>query len=278
LATELEKLGYKEGASFVIEERFAPGEPDRLFRYAEELVAANVEVIVAIGDPPARAALKATSNVPIVLVTGTDPVIAGFAKSMSRPGGQVTGVTLLSAEVEAKRLELLHEALPGNKRVSYLTVASRENQTMRPVENAARQLGVELHIVAVNSMADVKEAFAEIRRIGSTATIVGYHSLFASLDNSRVIAMEAEGAKQATVCEWPYMADAGCLFGYGADREDIYGPLASQIDRILRGETVGDLPFRQPQLLLLTVNLKTAKALGISVPASILARADQVID
>jgi putative ABC transport system substrate-binding protein len=212
------------------------------------------------------------------MIGGGDPVDDGLIQSMAHPGGNLTGITILAPQVDAKRLELLHEALPELKRVAYVSPRSRDHSAFGPIEAMAKHLGIELDVFVVDHMEHFPSAIDEVRARGHTAGVIGYTTLYAQRENARKIAALAIDAKIVTICEWDYMAEEGCVLGYGTDLRELYSRAAKSIHRILGGTPPSEVPFEAPTRFRLAVNLKTAKALVITFPASIMVRADEVIE
>jgi putative ABC transport system substrate-binding protein len=240
----------------------------------QELLAARPDAIVAVGAAIAVAG-AATRTVPIVAF-GSNPVELGLAAGFARPGGNVTGVVILTVELDAKRLELLQQAVPGRRRVAALLSSTRPVSSEAELRVAAERAGVELLPFAVASPADYPAAFAAMRAAKAEALAIGAASEF--YRDAGILAALALEARLPTVCEWADMARDGCLIGYGPSRTALRLRIADQIARIFRGAAPGDLPIEQPTLFEFAVNLKVAKALGIELPAAILARADEVIE
>ncbi len=272
---ELATLGFIEGRNIVLDYRVAGGVLDRLPTLAQELVQGSPDVIIASGPQATHAARQATSTIPIVMVVGEDPVAAGWVASLARPGGNITGVVLLGPELDGKRLELLHEALPDRKRIAVLVdpvVTQASFDAMQPV---ARALGLELLMVAVPD-GDYAAAFERIRSASAGALAVPTSTQFLR-DVAKITTLAAEH-RLPTVCQWAEMAHAGCLIGYGASLADVRRRSAHYVARILRGTPPSELPVEQASVFELTLNLRTAKALGLQIPGILLARADEVIE
>jgi putative ABC transport system substrate-binding protein len=243
-----------------------------------ELVAANVDILVTAGSPAALAAKQVTSSIPIVTATGPDPVELGLAASLARPGGNVTGVTSISSELSAKRLELLKELIPRVSRVAALwDPGANRGSALRGTEVAARSLGIALQSVAVRSdPRDYDTAFVAMKRDGAGAVIVvGSAAFFAS--RQRIADLALTHRLPSAVASKEYV-EAGGLISYGAATPDQFRRAAVFVDKILKGAKPADLPFEQPTKFELIINLKTAKALGLTIPPSLLRRADQVIE
>ncbi len=274
----LRELGYVEGRNFILERRYADGRPERLDTLAAELVHMKVDIILAGGPPPREAASRATRTLPIVTVSGADPVREGWAKSLARPGGNITGMTVTDPELDLKRLEILKQGFPHVIRVAVLNHPGElldVAETLRTMHEGARHLGLELQIVEVRGADSIDAAFAEMRRRQAQAVyVIATNTL---LENRSHIAALAARDRMISVSEPSLMAQAGFLFVYGADLEDLTQRAAAQIDKILKGLPAGDLPIERPTKFLLTVNPKAARAIGLAMPLALLARADAVI-
>jgi putative ABC transport system substrate-binding protein len=273
----LGELGYVEGQTIAIEYRFAEARPERLPGLAAELVRLKVDVIVVQGAFVAEAAKQATSTVPIVFGATGDPVGTGLVASLARPGGNITGLASIAPEVVGKQLELLKEVAPKVSRVAVLQNPSNHTHpfALREAEGAARALGLQLHIVQAGSPAEIDAAFAAMRsqRVGGILVLrdplfLGQRTQIASLaTKSRLPAVY--GTREAVA--------AGGLMAYGASVPLMYRRAATYVDKILKGTKPGDLPIEQPTKFEFVINLKTAKALGLTIPPSLLGRADEVI-
>jgi putative ABC transport system substrate-binding protein len=277
----LRDLGYVEGRDFVIEFRDAKGTPERLPALAAELVALMVDVIVASGKPHALAAKQATRTIPIVFVVGFDPVVDGLVTSLARPGGNATGLSSLGSELVTKRLELLTQAVPGVSRVAGLwqpgALGERmEKDMLKEAEVAARALGVRLQFVEARGPADFDRAFSDMTRARVDALTLLTSTTFLS-ERRRLVALAAKNRLPALYPAREYV-DAGGLMAYGADFADLYRRAATYVDKILKGAKPADLPVEQPTKFELVINLKTAKSLGLTIPPSVLSRADQLIE
>ena len=277
----LRDLGYVDGRSVVIEYRDAEGKYDRLPARAAELVALKVDVIVAADTPAALAAKQATRSLPIVFIGAGDPVTIGLVTSLARPGGNVTGLSLLAPELVGKRLELLKQAVPGVGRVAALWqpgfVGERtEKDMLKEVEVAARALGVRLQFVEARGPADFDRAFADMTRARADALTVLGSAMFAN-ERRRVVDLAAKNRLPGVYGFREYVG-AGGLMAYGPNVADLFQRAATYADKILKGAKPGDLPVEQPTKFELVLNLKTAKALGLTIPQSVLVRADQVIE
>jgi putative ABC transport system substrate-binding protein len=278
----LRELGYVEGKNIVIEYRAAEGMPDRLPVVAAELVRLKVDVIVTGGGtPPALAAKQATRTIPIVAIAVGDPVTSGLVSSLGRPGGNVTGLALLFPELIGKGVEQLKLAVPKANRVALLwqpgAVPERtEKDVLKEAELAAQALGVQLQPVPAQSPGDIDGAFAEITRGRAAALVVASTPMFAR-ERHRIIGLAAKNRLAAVYSFKPYVEDGGFM-SYGPDLTEISRRAATYVDKILRGAKPAELPVEQPTKFELAINLKTAKALGLTLPPSLLGRADLVVE
>jgi putative ABC transport system substrate-binding protein len=277
----LRDLGYVEGRNLVIESRDAEGKFERLPALAAELVALKVDVIVAGTTPPALAAKRATSTLPIVFIGVADPVTSGLVTSLARPGGNVTGLSLLAPELVGKGLELLTQAVPGVSRVAALwqpgVLGERTDKDMlKGADVAARALGVRLQFVEARSPADFDRAFSDMTR-ARAETLTVFTSAMFNNERRRLVDL---AAKHRLPAVYPYreFVDAGGLMAYGPNLADLYRRAATYVDKILKGAKPADLPIEQPTKFELVINLKTAKALGLRIPQSVLWLADQVVE
>jgi putative ABC transport system substrate-binding protein len=277
LREALQELGYEDGRSIAFETRWAEGQVDRLPALAAELVRLQVNVIVTGGGETARAAKQATATIPIVMATGADPVRLGVVASLAKPGGNVTGVTSLSSELIAKRLQLLRELLPKVSRVAVLSDETLNSRTsVRDTEVGARMLHIEIRPVGARDPKHLEQAISGARREGAGALIViASPSLFIE---RRHIAGLALKHRLPTVLGGREYAEAGGLLSYAVSYPGLFRRAALYVDKILKGAKPADLPIEQPTKFELVINLKTAKALGLTIPPSLLQRADQVIE
>ncbi len=277
----LRDLGYVQGRNVMIEYRDARGQLERLPGLAAELVALNVDVIVAPLSPAALAAKHATKTIPIVFAVAPDPVTDGLVTSLARPGGNLTGLSNLSPELVGKRLELLKRAVPGIVRLAVLwhpgSIPERtEKDMLKDADVAAQTLRVRLQMVEVRSPEDFESAFSDMTRARAGAmTLVGGNMFFAA--RGRLVDLAAKNRLPAVYSGRDYV-EAGGLMSYGPDDADSFRRAAAYVDKILKGAQPGDLPVEQPTKFELVINLKTAKALGLTIPPSLLQRADQVIE
>jgi putative ABC transport system substrate-binding protein len=273
----LSETGYVEGQNLTIEYRWAEGRYDRLPALAADLVGQKVDVIVAAGPPSARAAKSATSTIPIVFSSG-DPVGEGLVAGLARPGGNLTGVSLLTVELMAKRLELLSEVVPRAGVIALLVNPNDVNaeRITRDVQEGARAKGVQLHVLKAGSESEIDAAFSSLDQLQAGGLVVGTDPFFNSR-REQLVALAARHAIPA-IHEWREFAEAGGLISYGTSLAGMYRQDGIYAGRILTGAKPADLPVEQPTTFELVVNLNTAKALGLTVPPSILARADEVIE
>jgi putative ABC transport system substrate-binding protein len=271
----LRELGYIEGQSIVLEYRFeAEGRPDRLADLAADLVRLGVDVIVAQTAAHTVAAKQATSTIPIVMGAVSDPVGARLVTSLARPGGNVTGSSLQAPQIAGKLLELLKETVPKASRVAALDPTSSV-LSRREVEAAARGLGVQLHPVEVRDAGDLDRAFQAVGAAHVQA-VVTIPSPFFAAQRARVAGLALRNRMPAASFETGF-ADAGGLLQYGPNVPESFRRAATYVDKILKGARPADLPVEQPTKFELVINAKTAKALGLTIPQSVLARADEVI-
>jgi putative ABC transport system substrate-binding protein len=275
----LNEWGYIEGQDVAIEFRWAQGQYDRLPVFAADLVSQKVAVIVSSGgDVAALSAKAATSSIPIVTVSGTDPVKAGLVASFNRPGGNITGASFVATELESKRLELLHEMVPSAAVIGILinpTNPAAESRS-KDLQIAARTLERNIHIVSASSESDLEKAFETFieQRVG--ALLVSTDSFFTS-QRDRLIALAARHALP-TMYSWREFVESGGLANYGPIINEVYRQAGIYTARILKGEKPADLPFLRPTKFELVINLRTATALGLTIPPLTLARADEVIE
>ena len=274
----LRDLGHVEGKNIAIEFRWAEGQMDRLAKMAEELAALNVEVLITYATVGARTALQATRTVPIVVADAIDPVASGLITSYARPGGNVTGSTSFQLEIQGKRLQLLKEIVPRVSRVGFLVNA--RNPTgfalfRKSLEDAALLTKVELQEFTIGEAADLPQAFIAMSTAKIGGVVIAEDSLFVS--NAGIIGALAL-THRIPASGFTHFADAGGVIGYGADRAALFGRAAYFVDRILKGAKPGDLPYERATKFELIVNLKTAKTLGLSIPSTVLVRADRVLE
>lgn len=277
----LQELGYAEGRNILIEYRLADGSIERLPELAAELARLGVDVVVAGSTPGARAALKATTTIPIVSPAMGDPVGDGLVASLARPGGNLTGSTFLGPQLVAKRLELLKEALPTVSRPGILWhpgafAESTMREMLQETEVAARILGMQPHFAAVGHADELARAFSTMSGAGADALFV-FDSVMLFAERRQIVAL-ATKHRLPSVVNNREAVELGALIGYGASIFDLVRRAAMYVDRILKGARPGDLPIEQPIKFDLVINLKTARALGLTIPPSLLLRAGQVIE
>lgn len=277
LITGLAELGYVQGKTFILECRSGEQNYDQLMPAAQDLVRVGVNVIVAMSHPTARAAREATDKVPIVMIASGDPVGSGLVKSLAHPGGNITGLTYYATELTEKRLEMLREMVPS---ASVIGVLSNPAVNYLPFEEdtkrAARLLDLRLIIHQTTSPADLARAFSEMSREGANAVFVLPDLMFGG--EAQQIAELALRHHLPSMAWGGWFTKAGVLMAYSADYGDMGRVLARYIDKVLKGEHPGDIPVDQPTRFLLSVNLSTAKAIGVSVPPLILSRVDEVVE
>jgi putative tryptophan/tyrosine transport system substrate-binding protein len=276
----LKEAGYVEGQNVEIDYRWAEGHNDRLPALAAELVRRPVAVIAAAGGTPSALAAKAaTPTIPIVFGVAVDPVGVGLVASLNRPGGNVTGVTNLNAEVAPKQLELLHELLPTATVVAVLvdpTSPTLAETFLRDLQPAARSLGVQLHVVQVSTESDLDTGFATMAQLRASAAIIAPGTWF--VGRAKQLAALTISHAMPTVFQYREFVAAGGLISYGSDETEYYRLVGTYVGRILKGEKPGNLPVQQATKVELIINLKTARALGLTVPLTLLGRADEVIE
>jgi putative tryptophan/tyrosine transport system substrate-binding protein len=276
----LEETGYVDGKNVMIEYRWAEEQNDRLPAMAADLVRRQVAVIAATSSPAALAAKAATTAIPIIFETGVDPIKMGLVNNLARPGGNVTGVTQSNVEMAPKRLQLLHELLPAARVIALLvnpalTLPSAEAVTGE-VSTAASTLGLELQVLNVTSESDIKAAFVKAVQIGAGGMVVVSSALFVGqTENLAVLALQHA---MPTIYQFHRFAAAGGLVSYGSEITEAYRLAGIYTGRVLKGDKPADLPVQQATKVELIINLRTAKALGITVPNTLIGRADKVIE
>jgi putative ABC transport system substrate-binding protein len=278
LRAELQKRGYVDGRDIVFEDKSRLDGYDQLDEAAVDLVRSKVDIIATWGDVSTQAARKATTTIPIVMLASSDPVARGFAATLARPGGNVTGMALLGSELNVKRLELLKEIIPGLRRVAILLAAasSSELESMRLVQSAGDSLKLQIYPAEVRAAEEIATVFAAMaqQRVGG----------FVALPSTMLLANVGQIVELAAKQKLPGMfpgaswATAGGLVSYAPSINDIVIQAAAYVQKILNGAKPADLPIEQPRKIELVINLKTAKTIGIKIPQSILARADRVIE
>jgi len=275
----LKEAGFVDGQNTLIEYRWAQGHYDQLRKLATELVQARVAVIVTSGTPASLAAKAVTTTVPIVFETGADPVQIGLVASLNRPGGNVTGITQVAEEAAAKRLELLHEVLP-TARVMALLVNPTDpflaEPQSREVRSAAQTLGLELHVLNASTESELEAAFAKLIELRVSGLVIGGDAFFTS--HSKQLAALADRYGVPTIYQQRMFAAAGGLMSYGSNVTGTHRLVGLYAGRILKGDKPADLPVQQATNIELYINLKTAKALGITVPLPLSGRANELFE
>ncbi|TAK41094.1 MAG: ABC transporter substrate-binding protein [Betaproteobacteria bacterium] len=280
----LRELGYIENRNIVIEWRWAAGDVTRLPRMASDLVRLNVDLILVGTNYAAEVARGATRTIPIVIPGAADPVGSGLAESLARPGGNVTGLSVMVPELAGKKLQLLREIVPQLRRVAVLALAHATEPgfatgarlLLDQLRQPARQLGIAILPQAAGVAADVPTAFAAMHREKAQALIVQANSL--TFDHRKRIAELAARQNLPTIYDLKFATEAGGLISYGPDIVEMYRRAAEIVDKVFKGAKPADMPFEQPTKYELVINLKSAKALGLNIPRSLLLRADQVIE
>ena len=274
----LREHGYADGQNLRLDTRYAEGQAERLQIFANELVHAKVDVIVAIPNPSIEAARQATRTIPIVMPIGSDPVGAGFVASLARPGGNITGLSAYSPELNGKRLELLKESLPKLSRVALLVSGNFPGNAidLKETEAAARSLQLRTYLHEVRTSSDLEIIFKTIakERIDAVAVFPGQPTLF--VNRNQLVKLAEQHRVPAIYPLADYVAGGG-LMSYGVNNLDLFRRAATYVNKILKGAKAGDLPIEQATKLELVVNLKTAKQIGLAIPPNVLARADRVI-
>ena len=277
----MRELGYVEGQTFVIEPRYAAGKIELMPEQAAELERAGVNVIIAGPFEALQAAKQSTSRVPIIMTPSVDPVATGVVKSLERPGGTITGITEMMPELTPRRLQLLKQIMPGLSRVAILWWPGtlREEtfrQMLMETEETARAIGVKIQVVEASKVDDFDAAFSAMAKERAEGLIVLVNPMFL-LQRQHIIDRAAK-QRLAAIYEWKPFVQSGGLISYGADVPDIYRRAAGLVDKILKGAKPGDLPVEGPKLYDMAVNLKSAKAIGVMIPESIVKQAVLVID
>ena len=272
----LADLGYIEGRNLAFETRYADDVADRLPALIQELLRIPVDVVVTQGSAT-WAVVKGVTSIPVVYVFSADPVEAGFAASLARPGGNATGITLMSVELNGKRLELLHEILPGLRRTAIMANPDHRGEHLerRDSEETARRLGISIQYLPIHNEAEIEAGLPSIGTGNSEAIVLFPDPV--TIRNRQQIIDFGMARRVPVVAGWALFAQSGALFTYGPRLTESYRRSAYYVDRILKGGKPADLPIERPTVFELVVNLKTAKALGIAVPQPLLLRADEVI-
>ena len=274
----LRDLGYVEGQNLIVDYRSSDGRNERLQEYASELVRLRPDAIVVRGTPQALAAMAVSGTIPIVMTAIADPVGSGLVANLAHPGGNVTGLSSFHTELEAKRLELLIEMAPGLKRIATLRDFSNPTTTVQweQLQSAARTLRIDIQRLDVRNANDVELPFDAAVKQGINALDIGIDTVTAT--NQRYIVDLAATNKLPAIYAAREFVENGGLLGYGVSYPDLYFQAASFLDKIFKGDSPKELPVEQPTKLELTINRKTAKTLGLTVPSTLLARADEVIE
>ena len=272
----LREAGYVEGQNLIVERRHAKGRIERLPALAAELVELKPDVILATGEAAIRAAKNATKIIPIIMAFGDDPVGKGLVASLARPGGNITGVSLVAeGTMAAKRVEIFKEAVPRARRIGLLAWPRMEEAQAKEAEQAARAMNTETVLVEVRS-GDYEGAFSTLAAERADALFVLSNPIL-NRDRKRIIALAARHRLPA-IYEWRESAEDGGLLAYGAKGRDLNRRVAAYVDKIFKGAKPGDLPVEQPMSFELVINMKTAKALGLAIPPSLLARVDHIVE
>ena len=273
----LRDLGYIEGKNIVIEQRWASGHYDTVPALADELVRMNVDIIVTSATPGALAAKRATNTIPIVIASSADPVASGIVASLAHPGGNITGLTLMNDELAIKRLEILKETVPRISRVAVLWSTSNPTYTrmIERIKAAAPLIRLQVEVVKVASPEQLDQALVEVKKSHANAMFIFEDPVFRA-NSARIVEFAARN-RLPTVYGGSEFVNVGGLMSYGPSHADMFRRAAVYVDKIFKGAKPGDLPIEQPTKFELVVNLKTASALGITIPQSILLRADEVI-
>jgi putative ABC transport system substrate-binding protein len=272
----LRDLGHVEGKTIVLEYHYAGGKPERLPDLARDLVGTKPNVIFALGGDVAPFVRTATSTIPIVVAVSNDPVQAGLVATLARPGGNLTGVTFVSSDLAAKRMQLLTEIAPAISRVGVLWNPDHIDPEYRESQGAGRALGVEVHSLEVRGPGDLDRAFRAA--VGARVEAIVVVSSRLMLVNQQPITELATRHRMLLVGGWGAWPQAGALFSYGPDLDVLVRQAATHVDKVLKGARPGDIPIVQPTKFELIINLRTAKALGLTIPPSLLQRADRVIE
>ena len=276
----LRELGYEEGKNLVIEYRWAEQDLDRLPKLASELVSLKVDLIVTDGTPGSRAAKQATTTIPVVMAAVGDPVRSGLVASLARPGGNLTGNSIVEADLILKRLQLVREVIPKASRLGFLYVPGTQigaaaEASAKAVDDAAGSLGMRVHRFSIQEPTDLASAFLTMAKERTDALLVRPDALLV-VQYGEIARLGAQH-RVPTVGGSVEFVEAGGLFAYGVNVAETYRHAAVYVDKILRGAKPADLPIEQPTKYVLAINLKTAKALGLTIPQSLLLRSDEVI-
>jgi putative ABC transport system substrate-binding protein len=276
LRDSLAKFGLIDGKNVRVEMRLAEGRLERFPGLAAALVRDGATVILAFGEPAGQAAQAATATIPIVCVAD-DLVGSGLASSLAKPGSNMTGVSILATELDAKKIELLKELLPDAKRFGVINdPATSGGERSKKIDQTARHLGIEIQTIDVHGPDDLEPAFKVLQAGRAEGVNIVSSSMFTGL--RRRLGELSLTAKIPAICQWRNMVEAGCLASYGITTEELYSLSADQVAKLLKGATPADLPVQQPTKFELVISLKSAKALGVVIPSSFLLRADEVIE
>jgi putative tryptophan/tyrosine transport system substrate-binding protein len=273
----LRELGYDEGENIVIDWRSAEGKLDRVPALAAEVVRLKVDVIVTGGATDTRAAKEATNTIPIVMAQDSDPVESGFVASLARPGGNITGLSTLAAEVSGKRLELLKEIIPKLSRVAVLGISTRPGnaQSLKEVELAAGAFKVQVQYLDVLDVKEIETAFQAATK-GRAEAVLVLQSPFFNSQRKQIVDLAIKSRLPAIYPQTDYTESGGLMY-YGANTPDLFRRAATYVDKILKGAKPAELPVEQPKKFEFIINLKAAKQIGLTIPPNVLARADRVI-
>jgi putative ABC transport system substrate-binding protein len=273
----LRDLGWFEGQNLAIEYRYAEGKTERLSELAAELVRLKVDCIVTAGGQPTEAAQQATKTIPIVMAVSGDPVAQGFVASLARPGGNITGLSILSPELSGKRLELLKEVVPGLSRVGVLRVPPKAHiQSWKELEAAARSLQLKLQPLVVRGPDDLARLFQEAIKARAQALLTLPHALFARDYRTMIVELAAK-SRLPVMYDQKEFSKVGGLMSYGPDIDANFRRAAIYVDKILKGTKPADIPVEQPMKFEFVINLNAAKQIGLTIPPNVLVRADRVI-
>jgi putative tryptophan/tyrosine transport system substrate-binding protein len=275
----LRDLGYEEGKTVTFEWRWWNNQVERIPELAAELVSLDVQAIVTSGTPAAKALKNATRNIPIIMAGTGDPVAAGLVESLAHPGGNVTGFSILSSDLSGKRLELLKEVVPRLSSVGVILNPANPQQKieLKEMEVAARTLGVQIRPIQISDESSLQNSFESISRDRSVQAVIGLTDAALYNQRKQIVALAAAHQLPAMYFFREFVAEGG-LMSYGPSDTDLFRRAASYVDKVLRGAKPGDLPIEQPTKFELAINLKTAKALNLNIPPTLLARADEVIE
>jgi putative ABC transport system substrate-binding protein len=266
-----------EGETIAFDYRFAEGDSNRLPELAAQLVRRKVDIFVAISPREIRAAMRATSAIPIVMLgTPVDPVAAGFVASLARPGANVTGLTTLSTELHGKRLELLKKVSPHISRVAILWPLQQQKQEMNEIERAGQVLGIQIQSFTVGSLDELEKALATISKQRPNALLVAVSRLIIT-HRERIIEFAIKRRLPAMFDSYTFFAESGGLMSYGVDWNEMFRRAAVHVDKILKGTKPADIPVEQAMKIEFVINLKTAKQTGLTIPPEVLARANRLI-